>query len=187
MLLLTVNQQFMKGFFFFFCQRVIYPNKGKWGRKRYKFKDINTNKYCFLTLAILLPRMCIIRAYRNYLRLLRWASFSPLALKEDSKHTVCSKGHSGCRFELSHVEICQALAGETGTKYEELVPSFLLGFLQNYVSPDWCDPSRYQKSYVKFVNFAIWDKFVESAARLFSSFQGEKNFARFTEVFMKYR
>ena len=40
-------------------------------------------------------------------------------------------------FELSHVEISQALAGETGTKYEELVPRFLLGFVQNFGSPNW--------------------------------------------------
>ena len=81
-------------------------------------------------------------------------------------------------FELSHVEISQALAGETGTKYEELVPSFLLRFGQNYGLPNCAtgfvihfDAHKPLAKIVKFVNFAICDKFVESATRLLQDSQ----------------
>ena len=84
------------------------------------------------------------------------------------------------RFDRSHVEIRQAFTGETGTKSEELVPTFspLAGVPQKIGFVIQFDAQRPLSKLFQLVHFAICDKYIESAARLCSPFQGEKRFCK---------
>ena len=122
--------------------------------------------------------MYIIRAYQTYLRLLRWASFSPLALKEGSKMHCMQQRPQWVPFRPITCWNQTGVYRGDWNKVWGTCTQFFAGVPQKIGFVIQFDAQRPLSKLFQLVHFAICDKYAESAARLCSPFQGEKRFCK---------